>query len=133
MKQPDRKHFINAMQTEMEDQLNNSNFSIIKQSAVPKCKITLPVVWQMKRKRNILTREIKKYKGRLNIDGSRMIKGLDNNETYAPVAKWNFIRILLIMVLFHNWKTTQIDYVLAYPQAPIEHRSLPWKSPKGLN
>ena len=40
----------------------------------------------MKRKRNIRIQEVKKYKARLNIDGSKMIKGIDYNETYAPVA-----------------------------------------------
>ena len=70
------------MQKEIQDQLNNGNFSIIKRSEVPKNKSILPTVWQMKRKRNIMTRAVRKYKARLNIDGSRMKKGFDYEETY---------------------------------------------------
>ena len=115
----------------MEDQMKNGNFSKILRSKVPKGKTILPSVWQMKRKRDIMTRAIIKYKARLNVDGSRMKKGLHYEETYAPVAKWNSIRILLTLALLHNWKTTQLDYVLAFPQAPVE-KELYMEIPKGF-
>jgi hypothetical protein len=60
MKEPDRKEFIKAMQKEVSDQSNNKNFSIIHRSKVPEGATILPTVWQMKRKRDIKTREIKK-------------------------------------------------------------------------
>ena len=75
----------------------------------------------MRRKRDIKTREIKKHKARLNFDGSRMEKGKHYDQTYAPVASWASIRLVLALVAANNWHTTQIDYVLAYPQAPVEH------------
>ena len=62
MQQPDRKEFIKAMQKEIQDQMQNGNFSIVKQSEIPNGQIILPAVWQMKRKRDILTRQIKNGK-----------------------------------------------------------------------
>ena len=59
----------------------------------------------MKRKRDIKTRLIKKYKARLNIDGSRMKHGVHYDQTYAPVANWNSIRTMLIMSALNNWHT----------------------------
>ena len=53
------------------------------------------------------------------------------DQTYAPVASWETIRLLLTMVLKNNWKTRQLDYVLAFPQAPAE-RELYMKIPKGI-
>ena len=85
----------------------------------------------MKRKRDIRTRHIKKYKARLNIDGSRMKYGQHYDQTYAPVASWNSIRTVLIMAALHKWHTKQIDYVLAFPQAPVE-RELFMEIPKGF-
>ena len=131
MKEPDKHNFIKAMEKEMEDQMKNGNFTKILRSKVSKGKTILPSVWQMKRKRDIMTRAITKYKARLNIDGSRMKKGLHYEETYAPVAKWNSIRILLTLALLHNWKTTQLDYVLAFPQAPVK-KELYMEIPKGF-
>jgi Reverse transcriptase (RNA-dependent DNA polymerase) len=115
----------------MSDQLENGNFSLVPISQVPKGEAILPAVWQMKRKRDIRTREIKKWKARLNIDGSRMKHGIHYQETYAPVASWNSIRMLLILATLNNWHTTQIDYVLAFPQAPVE-KELYMKIPSGF-
>jgi hypothetical protein len=59
MKEPDRKKFIKGMQKEVSDQSNNKNFSIIHRSKVPEGAAILPTAWQIKRKRDIKTREIK--------------------------------------------------------------------------
>ena len=80
----------------------------------------LPAVWQMKRKPCLKTRAVRKYKARLNVDGLRQVQGRDYKKNYAPVASWPSIRLLLTLATVHNWKTTQLDYVLAFLQAPIE-------------
>ena len=131
MKQPDKESFLEAMQKEVNDQSGNGNFSIIPRHEVPKGRSVLPAVWQMKRKRDIRTRQIKKYKARLNIDGSRMRAGIDYGETYAPVTSWRSIRLILSLVATNRWHTKQLDYVLAFPQAPVE-RELYMEVPKGF-
>ena len=131
MKEKDRAEFLKAMWKEWEDQIGNGNFTIIHRSKLPEGATLLPAVWQMKRKRDIRTRKVKKYKARLNIDGSRMQKGKHYDNTYAPVASWNSIRMLLAMVVRHNWHTKQLDYVLAFPQAPVE-REIYMKFPAGI-
>ena len=131
MREPDADEFKKAMQKEWDDQLINGNFSIMKRSEVPEGATVLPAVWQMRRKRDIRTRQVKKYKARLNIDGSRMRHGQHYDQTYAPVATWNSIRTLMIMSALHNWHTRQIDYVLAFPQAPVE-RTIYMKIPRGF-
>jgi hypothetical protein len=62
MKEPDRDHFIEAMQKEVRDESKNGNFSVIHKSKVPKGTTMLPSIWQMKRKRDIRTRQVKKWK-----------------------------------------------------------------------
>ena len=120
MQQEDKAEFLKAMLEEVRDQTNNENFSIIKRNQVPRGSTILPCVWQMKRKRHIKTRKIKRWKARLTVDGSRMTKGVHYDKVYAPVASWTSIRLLLTMIVLHNWNTTQIDYVQAFPQAPAE-------------
>ena len=105
MKERDRNHFIEAMKKEVNDQKENGNFVIVKRDQIPANKTILKSVWQMRRKRDIKTREIKKYKARLNIDGSQMRKGIDYEETYAPVAKWSTIRLILSLAAVHKWHT----------------------------
>jgi hypothetical protein len=86
----------------------------------------------MKRKRDIKTRVIKKWKARLNVDGSRMQKGKHCWETHAPAASWQPIRLLLTMSALHNWHAVQLDFALAFPQAPVE-KDLCMDMPKGFD
>ena len=86
----------------------------------------------MRRKRDISTRQIKKHKARLNVDGSKMIKGLNYNESYSPVASWNSVRAMLTMVAVNNWHTKQIDFVQAFPQAPAG-KTLYLSVPRGFH
>ena len=79
-----------------------------------------PGVWTLVRKRDILTREIKKHKARLAFDGSRMREGEDYDKTYAPMALWMSIHLLLTFVMAFGFQAQQGDYVAAYTQAPID-------------
>ena len=131
LKEPYRAQFIKAMLKEVSDQMGNGNFLIIYKSEVPKYVKDLPAVWQMKRKRDIKSRKANKWKARLNIDRSRTTKGVQYDHTYAPVESWNSIRMLLTQTALHRWHTKQLDYVLAFPQAPVE-RDLYMKITAGL-
>ena len=75
VKAPDQKEFIVAIQKEVNDQTQNVNFLVIPKSEVPKEANFLPAIWLMKRKRDIKSRKVKKWKARLNIDGLRTKKG----------------------------------------------------------
>lgn len=132
MRQPDRSQFIEAMKKEVDGQISNGNFALVHIDDVPKNASILPAVWAMRRKRRIETGEIYKWKARLNIDGSKQIKGVNYWDTYAPVASWSIIRLLLILVITKQWKTRQIDYVQAYTQADAETDLLYMKIPKGF-
>ena len=131
MWEPDKAEFVKAMEKEVQDQMNNNNFTVKHKDSVPKNGIILPAVWRMKRKQDIKSQQMKEYKARLNIDGSKMVKGIHYDQTYAPVASWNSIRIMLALVAAMGWHTQQIDYVLAFPQAPVE-KDIYMKVPKGF-
>jgi hypothetical protein len=60
MKQPDKAQFKQAMKEEVDSFDANNNW-----------KLLLPAMWQIKRKRIIVTWEVYKWRARLNLDGSR--------------------------------------------------------------
>ena len=76
MKEPDLSNFLTAMPQEVTDQVKNENLTVVKRNQALKDSTILPCVWQMRQKRDIITQKIKKYKARLNVDGSRMKRGL---------------------------------------------------------
>ena len=91
-------------------------------------------MWATKRKRKwkVLTGEVYKHKARLNLDGSKQVQGLDYDQTYSPTASWPAMRLLLALTLTEGWSTRQIDFVQAFPQAPIRVKQY-MKLPKGID
>ena len=120
MRQPDKKEFVKAMVKEFNDHCDRGHWVVVKRTDVPEGQRILDAVWAMKRKRDIKTRAIIKYKARLNVHGGQQQYGINYFETYAPVVNWFAVRLLLALSLLFGWQTRQIDFVLAYPQAPIE-------------
>ena len=132
-KEPDWENFAAAMDKELNDQMGNGNWKIVPRSQVPKRAQIVPAVWALRRKRRIKTNDVYRWKARLNIDGSKQIKGVSFWETYSPVVSWPTVRLLLALVLIMRWHSHQIDFVQAYPQAPAETDMLYMEIPKGFH
>ncbi len=74
----------------------------------------------MKRKQEIKTQKVNKYKARLNVHGGKQEYGINYFETYAPVVTWFSIWLLLVLSILNKWYTRQVDFILTYPQADVE-------------
>jgi hypothetical protein len=61
-----------------------------------------------------------KWKARLKFDGSRQIFGEYYWDTYAPVANWESIRLVLLIAIVTDWHSSQIDFIQSYTQANVE-------------
>ncbi len=130
-KEEDFPQFQAAMQKEIDDHTSRGNWKLVPRKDLPKGATVLPSVWAMKRKRRISTREIYKWKARINIDVSKQVKGVHYEQTYSPVVAWSTTRFFLIQSLLQKWHTKQLDFVLAFPQAKVE-RDLYMDIPKGV-
>ena len=120
MKQDDANEFVNAIVKEVNGHVDNEHWKLIKRHEVPEDQEVIPSVWSMRRKRNLTTNEITKYKARLNVHGGKQTYGINYYETYAPVVTWFAIRLLIIFAILFKWSLKQVDFVMAYAQAPIE-------------
>ena len=131
VKQPDARNFIQAIITEMNQHIANKHWSLINECDVPQGTKIIPAVWSMKRKRDISTREITKYKARLNVHGGKQEYGVNFDETYSPVVGWWVLRLFFTIAILCNLHARQVDFVLAYPQAPIQY-DMYMALPKGI-
>ena len=59
---PDRKHFINAIVTEVNAHIENNHWALVPKDSVPGGTKILDSIWAMKRKRDLKTQEIYKHK-----------------------------------------------------------------------
>ena len=130
MAAPDRDKFLESMAVELNGQLQHGIVEPTLRTNVPPTVTVLPSVWAMRRKRRQTTGEVYKWKSRLNIGGHKQVAGIDYDLTYSPTVSWPAVRLALAMVLLHNWKARQVDYVMAYPQAPAP-RAMYMEIPKG--
>lgn len=125
MKQEDKKEFQSAMHKEFQSHISKKNFKLILISKIKEGTKILDAVWSMKRKCDILTNAITKWKARLNVHGGQQEKGVNYEETYSPVAMWTSIRTLLVLSILNKWHTRQVD------RTPIEYE-LFMKLPAGI-
>jgi hypothetical protein len=131
MKAPDRDEFVKAIVKEMNDHIVSKNWELVPRKDIPEGVKVLDSVWAMKRKRDISTHKVLKYKARLNVHEGQHEFSVNFFETYSPVVTWAAVRLMTTLAWLNNWHTRQCDFVLAYPQAPIEF-DLYMELPKGI-
>jgi len=61
-----------------------------------------------------------RHKARLCFMGNRQIKGLDFNETFAPVTKFTTIRCILAMTAANGWELHQMDVKTAFLNGDLD-------------
>ena len=71
MKTTDRREFQRTMQKEFNDHSARTHWDLFPIDQVPEGEKVMDSVWAMKRKRNIITNEIYKWKARLNLHGGQ--------------------------------------------------------------
>ena len=69
--QDDATEFIKAMSKEFNDHCKRGHWAMIPNSEVPHGEKILDSIWSMKRKREIKSQKIIKYKARLNVHGGQ--------------------------------------------------------------
>ena len=96
MREPDSDQFVHTVIKELNDHISHKHWELVPRSEVPKHIKIIPSAWSLKRKRDIKTRKVYKWKARLNVHDGRQVHGINYWETFSPVVTWITIRILLI-------------------------------------
>jgi hypothetical protein len=120
MRADDREHFVAAMHKELSDHETNQHFIPVLKRNVPNGTHIIDMVWSMRRKRRLDTGEVYKWKSRLNVHGGQQEYGVNYWFTYSPVVHWQTLRMMFILSILKGWYNRQVDFVLAFPQAPVE-------------
>ena len=115
MVSPDRGGFIAAMEVEVQTLIDMTAFDVVPR---PSNKKVISGVWAFKRKR-YPDGSIRKLKARYCARGIEKIEGFDYFETHNPVIMWMSVRLLLVMSILLNFKTSYINYTTAFIHVPI--------------
>jgi hypothetical protein len=120
LRQPDSKEFIEAVIKEVNGHVDNDHWKLIPRTEVPEGMEVVPSVWAMQRKWDLTARKVTKHKARLNLHGGKQEFGTNYYKTYAPVVTWLMVQLLIVFGIIFDWALCQVDFIMAYPQAPIE-------------
>ncbi|KAK2442007.1 putative mitochondrial protein [Trifolium repens] len=99
-----------AMDQEIESIEKNNTWELV---TLPEGAKTVGVKWIYKTKLNEKG-EVEKHKARLVAKGYSQQHGVDYNEVFAPVARWDTIRTILSLAASSEWKVYQLDVKSAF-------------------
>jgi hypothetical protein len=118
--------WVSAMQEELNNFKRNEVWSLVPR---PKQNV-VGTKWVFRNKQDehgVVTRN----KARLVAKGYAQVAGLDFEETFAPVARLESIRILLAYIAHHSFRLFQMDMKSAFLNGPIRRRYT-WNNPLAL-
>jgi hypothetical protein len=116
MNGPDADGYWDAMKSELKQLEDKSVWEVVSREHATK---VLPSTWTFKCKR-YPDGSVRKLKARFCARGDCQIEGVDFFDTYAPVVSWTTVRTLLVLSIVLGLCTKQVDYTLAFCQAPID-------------
>ena len=106
-----------AMQDEYNSLLENQTWDLVP---LPSDMKLVRCRWVYRTKK-AADGQINKYKARLVAKGFQQVHGLDYDETFAPIAKMDSIRLALSIAASGRWEVHQMDMKNAFLHGDLSH------------
>ena len=107
--------WIKAAEGELSELTAKGTWTEVHKKDLPPGANVLPGTWALKIKR-YPDGSFRKFKARYCVRGDKQLEGIDYFQTYAPVVSWLSVRMLLILTIFADLSTVQVDYSNAFAQ-----------------
>ena len=104
-------HWLNAIHRELASLSAMGVYQEVPE--LPEGKKAVGSKWVLVLKRDE-NGDISRFKARLVAQGFTQIPGQDFTHTFAPVARWDSIRLLLSVAAMNDWELRHIDIKSAY-------------------
>jgi hypothetical protein len=111
-----KKEWADAMTEEYQSIIKNDVWEIVHR---PKSKDVISSKWLFKIK-HVADGSIEKYKARFVARGFSQKKGIDSEETFAPIARYTSIRTIIALATKMKWKLHQMDVKTTFLNGVIE-------------
>ncbi|WVZ20115.1 hypothetical protein V8G54_007437 [Vigna mungo] len=112
----DMKEWKEAMIEELRSIERNRTWNLVE---LPQHKRAIEVKWIFKTKYKP-SGEIAKLKARLVANGFLQQQGVDYTDVYAPVARLETVRLVVVVAVFSSWRIQQLDVKSAFLNGPLE-------------
>ena len=112
----DKDEWVNSMNEEYNSIMRNKTWELVE---FPKDKVPIGSKWLFKSKFRS-GGSIDKLKARLFAKSYSQQEGIDFEETYAPLAKLNTIRLLVALATKQKWRIHQLHVKYAFLNADLK-------------
>lgn len=119
MASPQASDWRAAADDEMASLIKAQVFHYVPRSSLPPQSKVVSCKWVFKVKRHA-DGSIEQYKARLCACGFDQVAGVDYEETFAPVAKFQSIRVILALAAHHDLELHQMDVKTAFLYGKLE-------------
>lgn len=109
-------HWKKAMEEELRSIKKNGTWKMVD---IPPDKHSIGVKWVFKTKLNP-DGTVSKHKSRLVARGFLQQQGIDFKEVYAPVARLETIRLVVVIACSNKWPLFALDVKSAFLHGPLE-------------
>jgi hypothetical protein len=116
MSRPDAAHWRAAIDSELDSLKRTGTWTL---TPLASGRQTIGSRWVLKIKRKA-DGTVDKYKARLVAKGYAQKAGIDYDETFAPVAKFTSIRMLLALAAHHDFEIHQMDVKTAFLNGDLD-------------
>ena len=116
MELPDADEWKHAAQAEYDSLLKAGTYTL---TVLPPGRRAIGCKWVLTKKRRA-DGSVDRYKARLVAQGYLQKKGIDYNETFAPVVKFASLRLLLAYAAYKDLEIHQMDVKTAYLNGDID-------------
>lgn len=113
LKGPEAKHWRLAMEEEMKSIRSHETFRL---EPLPPGRKAIPCTWVLTKKKDA-NGQVVRYKARLVSLKNHHVANIDFNELDAPVAKFQSLRMMLIVAVLRGMKLFQCDIKTAFLNA----------------
>lgn len=111
-----QENWQRAMQEEIDSLKRHGTWKLVD---LPPGRKAVKCKWVYKVKHNA-DGSIERYKARLVAKGFTQVKGIDFDETFAPVARLDSLRYLLALAALEDWEIHQVDVKSAYLNGELD-------------
>jgi hypothetical protein len=126
---PHAEQWKEAIQKEYDALVERNTWEL---QELPPGRRAIGVKWVLKIK-TTATGELEKFKARLVAKGYSQVKGIDYNDTYAPVSRFTTFRTLMSLTAIDRLYVIQLDVKNAFLYGDLEETELYMQQPPGYH
>lgn len=120
LRTPQAKYWKEAAKEEYDSLVNNKVFKVVKKTSIPKNALIVKSRWVFNVKQEDENNE--RFKARIVAKGFTQERGINYIDKYAPVMRFETLRLVFSIAAMNKWSMKQLDAKNAFLNGKLDHK-----------